>query len=74
MSDHAPDCQASPIFVAAWIVAGAIGDGIDIWAAGDVISYHGPLESRERWHHTMESCKTPLRVYLERECWPGGKR
>lgn len=71
----APDCTAAPEMLAAWIVCGAMTDGIDLWASGaDVLSYHGPLEAREKWHHTMQTFRPMIRAYLQLEVWPGGRR
>jgi hypothetical protein len=60
--------------VAAWVVAGALDSGIDLWVTGETIYQHGPEEARERWKQTIRGLYVPLRCYLQREVYPARER
>ena len=59
-----------PSLTAAWLCAGAMNDGIDLWLAGQVIQWHGPSEARKKWARVLEHFAVLLRVYLAKEIYP----
>jgi hypothetical protein len=66
----ARDTVPPPSLCAAWLVAGAMDAGIDLWMSGDRVTWHGPSEARKRWARIMHTFETPLAVYLRREVYP----
>ena len=66
---------AAPESVASWVVAGLLGDGIDIWVnADDVIVQHGPEAARAHWWPTVKALHAVLRCYLREEIYPARGR
>ena len=68
------DSPATPETLAPWLVAGAMGDGIDLWLSGEVVFTHGPSAAREKWAPTMRSFRPLLVAYLALEAYPGEAR
>ena len=68
------DVQAPPTTIAAWVVAGMLGDALDVWMKDNIVYSHGPQSARERWDGVMRAYKVPLKVYLALEVYPGEAR
>ena len=57
--------------IAPWVVCDMLADGLDVWAAGEVLVVNGPLVARDKWAGVLNVWKPLLVAYLREEVTAG---